>query len=702
METSATFSVLLIHDDVDEANRLVSLLRNANFVVDPHYASGAGELNRKMQERNWELILAQYSAQTIPPKNIVHQIKRLNKDIPVIFIIEEFNFSDAVEALKLGGSDVIPMDEDQYLIQVVERTLSHLKDRRKLRYWQRRFAESEDRFENLILSSQDGIAIVQEGTYVHVNNAYANFFGYLDADTMCLMPVFDTIAAGDQSSFKKYLKPLDEHNAMDTEVLRFNGMRGDESSIPVQATVSQIDFHGEQALQLLIKKDFIQGYSESTTQEIGSAPQQTFEADVGKIRLQEMIEAINNAMRKAANSGEDALLYYLEIDHFDELQREFGIGNTEEGVTQLAHFLDGLLPEKNIFGRIREDGFIIIINSSDREKGVAIASRLVKEVSAQIFKTASASFTCTLSIGITLIGEATVSADEGLDNCLQAVRELQQQESGKSGNGVKLHEPVIDLTVAISDNDIVRIGKQIIKKNLVDLAYQPIISLHGVQDEYYEVLMRIQIDAFADGEVPADFIGRVFKTEIGRELDRLVIGSAIAKLAEKKKTHPHTKLCIHLSQTTIEDEKFVSWLQKKMEDTYLSPTDFVFQMREMDISRHLGKAATTLDRLKNFGAKTGLTHYGLSINPTTIFNRINVDFVKLDGVISDKAQKNKADMESLKELLKELKATQHQVIVPFIESAAIIPTLWQAGVHFLEGHYIQAPAPEMMFDFSQE
>lgn len=699
METSANFSVLLVHDDVDEANRLVSLLRNANFVVDPHYASGAGELNRKMQERHWELILAQYSAQTIPPRNIIHQIKRLNKDIPVIFIVEEFNFSDAVEALKLGGSDVIPMDEDQYLIQVVERTLAHLWDRRKLRYWQRRFAESEDRFENLILSSQDGIAIVQEGTYVHVNSAYANFFGYLDADTMCLMPVFDTIAADDQSNFKKYLKPLDEHNAMDTEVLRFNGVRGDESSIPVQATVSQIDFHGEQALQLLIKKDFIQGYSQTVAPELSGAPQKSVEMDVGKIRLQEMVEAINNAIRKAANSGEDALLYYLEIDHFDELQREFGIGNTEQGVTQLAHFLDGLLPEKNTFGRIREDGFIIIINSNDREKGVAVAERLVKEVSAQIFKTMSASFTCTLSIGITLIGEATVSADEGLSNCLQAVRELQQQ---KSGNGVKLHEPVIDLTMAISETDIIRIGKQIIKKNLVDLAYQPIISLHGVQDEYYEVLMRIQRDAFADAEVPADFVGRVFKTEIGRDLDRLVIGSALEKLAEKKKTHPHTKLCIHLSQTTIEDEKFVSWLQKKMEGSYLAPSDFVFQMREMDISRHLGQAATMLDRLRNFGAKTGLTHYGLSINPTTIFNRINVDFVKLDGVISDKAQKNKGDLDSLKELLKGLKDTKHQVIVPFIESAAIIPTLWQAGVHFLEGHYIQAPAPEMRFDFSQE
>jgi EAL domain-containing protein (putative c-di-GMP-specific phosphodiesterase class I)/GGDEF domain-containing protein len=399
------------------------------------------------------------------------------------------------------------------------------------------------------------------------------------------------------------------------------------------------------------------------------------------------------------------MLFYLQVDHFDNLQKQFGIEVVEEGVAQLAYFIDSLLPEKVSFGRIREEAFALIIASSDTEKGLALANRIVKEVSSHIFNTSSNSFTCTLSIGLTLIGEVTGSADEGLSTCQKAVAELQTPDaSGKSGNGAKLHETVFDLSNGenISDSDIQRIGRQLIKKNLVSVAFQPVVSLHGLEDEFYEVLMRIQPEGFAAGEIPADFIAKVFKTDIGCELDKLVIESALEKLRDKKALAPHTRLFIHLSQATIADEKFIPWLQKTLERFRLAPADLVFQMREMDISRQLGKAANMLERLRNFGAGTGLTHYGLAINPLTIFHKIAVDYVKVDGVLSDKAQKDKNALTNLKGILTELKGEKLKVIVPFIESATIIPTLWQGGVDFLQGHYIQQPTADMNFDFSQE
>src|SRR5690606_17142994 len=113
------------------------------------------------------------------------------KDIPIILIIDAHDPSLIVDGLKMGAADVIPMDEDQHLIQVVERTLHDLEQRRRQRYWKRRFAESENRFESLISSSQDGIAIIQEGTYVLVNGAYADYFGHSSPDEMNLLPVMD-------------------------------------------------------------------------------------------------------------------------------------------------------------------------------------------------------------------------------------------------------------------------------------------------------------------------------------------------------------------------------------------------------------------------------------------------------------------------------------------------------------------------------
>ncbi|MFA5630505.1 MAG: EAL domain-containing protein [Porticoccaceae bacterium] len=702
MEYDGNIATLLIHDDVDEANRLVSLLRNADYLIDPHYAADAVELNKKLQERNWDLLLAQFSAQSVPARNIIHQLRRFNKDIPVIFIIAGFNASEIVEALKMGAADAIPEDEDQYFIQAIARALFNLEQRRKLRYWKRRFSESEDRFENLILSSQDAIAIIKEGTYVLVNDTYAAFFGYDDADSMLLLPVFDTIAESSQGDFKKYLRPLDEQDAWDNESLHFQCLRGDDSAAPVRAVLSQIDFHGEPALQLLVKKHFIAGRDEDASQVAQLTAVR--ETDIGKIRLHEMVESINNTIRRAVKSNEDALLLYIQVDQYEALQTQLGIGRTEEGIAQLAQFLDVRAADRLTFGRIREEAFTLIVAGSDTRQGVALADSLRQAAAAQIFSTAAGSFTCTLSIAVTALGEATTSADETLAACQRAVQELQKPDpSGKVGNAVKLCEQVFDLSAnTAEDEDILRIGRLLIKKDLVSLAFQPLLPLHGLKDEIYEVLMRGDQSMFAEGEIPQDFIARIFRTEIGTELDRLVLEAALKKLVAKKAAAPLTKLCLHLCQATIEDDKFTPWLHKTLATHQVAAADLIFLMREIDIGRNMGKAADMLDKLRKLGAATGITHFGVSINPMTIFNRVSVDYVKVDNLLSEKAQKDKNALLTLKSLLQELKAAQRTVIVPFIESAGVIPTLWQAGVDFLQGHYIQTPMVEMNFDFSQE
>ena len=41
-------------------------------------------------------------------------------------------------------------------------------------------------------------------------------------------------------------------------------------------------------------------------------------------------------------------------------------------------------------------------------------------------------------------------------------------------------------------------------------------------------------------------------------------------------------------------------------------------------------------------------------------------------------------------------------IVPYVDSATMMPTLWQAGVNYIQGHYLQSPSDSMNYDFSAE
>ena len=76
-----------------------------------------------------------------------------------------------------------------------------------------------------------------------------------------------------------------------------------------------------------------------------------------------------------------------------------------------------------------------------------------------------------------------------------------------------------------------------------------------------------------------------------------------------------------------------------------------------------------------------------------------MDFVKIDGSYSQDL--NKAEnQEALKTLLASLHAQAKLTIVPFVESASALATLWQAGVNYIQGYYLQGPSQSMDYDFS--
>ncbi len=698
METDGTLNLLLVHDSVEDANRLVSLLRNANYKIDPHYIGSPGELGSKMQERNWDIALVQYAAETVTAKSVFHQIRRLNKDIPVVLISAGYDSEVIVDGLRLGAADVVPMDEDQHMLQVVSRVLYYLDQRRRLRFWKRRYAESESRCEELINSSQDGIAIIQDGTYIQVNDTYANLFGYLDADGMALLPVLDSIGRKSQAGFKQYLKPLSADDAREQEDVAFEGLLPDGSTFPVQGRIAQIEHQGDPALQLTVERRFLSRLQDSGEPEA--------ELDTGSntgIRLHDMLDRINQAIRMAARTEDTAILHYIRIDRFDVLQRELGIATLEQGVTQLADYIVDFAGPDCQFGRIREDSFVLLDKTNDPDRALTFAEKLAHSVREQVFELDDLTMTCTLSIGLSVISEATSTADGCIERSLKAIHEL--RENGKHpdvGDGARLFEASIDPSAPdLGGDDIERMGRQMLDRHQLDIAFQPIVPLHGEYAELYEVLMRAKPGALPDS-LPDDFVARIFKTEAGKEIDRWIILEAIKALGKKQQTDPNTRLFVNISAATICDNQFIAWLKLALKTAGVTPRDLVFQLREIDVSRHMAKAATMVENLRKIQAGTALTHFGLVINPLDIFHRMTVDFVKMDMLIVEKAQKDEDGVETMMGLINGLKADDQRIVIPFVETASIIPSLWQASVDYIQGHYIQPPAPAMNYEFSEE
>ena len=100
--------------------------------------------------------------------------------------------------------------------------------------------------------------------------------------------------------------------------------------------------------------------------------------------------------------------------------------------------------------------------------------------------------------------------------------------------------------------------------------------------------------------------------------------------------------------------------------------------------------------------RLSVNQFGLALNPFNLLKHLDPEYIKLEGSFTQDMQKGDEAKENAKEMIQNLQAQEKLTIVPLVESAALLSTLWQAGVNYIQGYYLQAPTTEMNYDFSEE
>lgn len=694
MAVDNSLKLLLAHDSFEEANRVVSLLRNANYRAESKHVNKTEVLSKLLENKAWNLIIAQFDGNDVPVKSIFTTIRKLNLDTPVILITEEHDPSKIVEGLRFGAADVIPMDEDQRLLLVIARTLYDLEQRRRLRQSRRLYSDSESRCDRLLGSSIDAIAIVQEGTYLYTNDSYAQLFGYVNSEGMLCMPVIDTLATEEQENLKEYLRPIKADEEIPNKTINFTGMTGDEIPVPIEAKISKVDYQGEPALEFLIAREFLEGQ--------GGTPIETSTNTSSSIGIQrnKVIELINATIRQAAQKHNTSALLYITIDRYISIQSEIGIRKVEELVAQLLEKIDTETKDNHSLNRFTEDSFIMVVPNTSADAGLMLASHLCEAVDSHMFELEDLTFSLTLGIGVSVVNEAVATPECCIDRARTALLDLYAEgNSTDFANGAKLSETGIGPTLA--EDDVEGHARLLLDEKQFELLYQPVIPLHGSQEEFYEVLMQVKPEAL-ENDLPEDFIAKVFKTPTAIEIDHCVILEAIKALTEKLKSAPATRLFINISGHTIADEGFIPWLKTALKASGISPKQIIFQLREIDVARQFHHSVELIKELSKINGDVALSHFGLAIEPMKLLQKLSVNFVKFDSVIIEKAYENEANMAEVENLISLLKSENENIIVPFVERANMIPTLWGCGVHYIQGHFLQPPTRVMNYDFSAE
>ena len=145
-----TIKLLILDTSRNEAEELVNLLRNAGHATQATFIESEEHLLELLNTKSWDLFFASERSTELTAQASLSHIKKLEKDIPVILLAEEYNPDKALQALKTGLRDFVPMNETERLLLVSLRELDSLSQRRARRKAEVSLRDTEKRCQLLL------------------------------------------------------------------------------------------------------------------------------------------------------------------------------------------------------------------------------------------------------------------------------------------------------------------------------------------------------------------------------------------------------------------------------------------------------------------------------------------------------------------------------------------------------------------------
>lgn len=684
---SDTLKILLSSTSRDEAERINKLFRNAGHATQTHRITSIQDLSESLNDQQWDLVLCEQQNTDIDLDETLAELEASGAGTPVILLSPEFNQENILQGLRKGVQDVIAQTQDEHLLCAANREINSLKARRDQHELQRELAEVNDRFKLLMAEAEDAVAYILDGMHIDVNDAYADIFGYQsDPSEMIAIPMIDLCADEDQEKLKLFMRHYNEESE---QQLSFAGVAQDGSRFKGKMRFAPASFDGEACTQVIVKRAESKQHEpvtvDANTDPVTHLYNRYYFVDALSAHLDKMDE-------------EKSSLLYIGINEPTALKKRIGLSGSHavrHGIAELIkeHFDQQLGCTIAHYG---EDSFTVLLDGIGSNQAEEVSAALCQRIEDQIFEVDNMSAQCTCSVGIIDFTKARFnSAYQVMDAAFSVLEEARLMHDLSGGEaGVIVFHPKEDGDIEIGFH----LG-DLIEERRLRMVYQPIIHLHGERLERYDATLRL-LDCEGKEQAIDQLIQSVNQKVGDTELDRWLVTEATESLRNLRATGQDAQITVNLTQNALLDSEFPNWIQQHCLNIRLDPKLITFQVQETIIEHHLNQAIMFFEQIRRLGAKCSVSHFGHTQDSFKVLKRLNVDYVMTDGSFTLALQKDPGNADSLKRTLTQLKEHQVATVVPFVENAATLASLWQMNVHYIQGHYLQAPSETMDYEFA--
>src|ERR1700723_4647498 len=460
--------------------------------------------------------------------------------------------------------------------------------------------------------------------------------------------------------------------------LKVQALLADGSSLALELTLTRADYENEPAVRIAIAA--LQKKDRDLEVQLADAVKN----DATTQFLQQRYVIVAMRERAAQNmKGGVRQIAHLKPDRFIDIQHAIGVVASEDFMAQLAELLRSQLTAKDLCGRFGGNGFLILLERGTARDVETWAENVVKRVNEHTFASEDKTLSATVTVGLGLLSTANPDVGGAITDAVSATRR------GRELGGNQMYvvdKSDTDTRVQAYDKIWVKHIKSALMENRFRLVQQPIASLLGEDKGMFDVLVR-RLDEQGSEVLPAEFIAAAERNDLMKNIDRWVIGASMSFAANRKAAC----IFVRVSKDTLLDKSLLAWLDTQLKSLKIEAKRICIQVTEDLANQYVRQTKDLAENLRKLGFRFALEHFGTGRDPLKLLSDVDMNFIKIDGSLMQGLSTNQIQQQRVKGLVEAAKRKGIETVAERVEDANTMAVLWQLGIEFIQGYFVNAP-----------
>jgi diguanylate cyclase len=392
-------------------------------------------------------------------------------------------------------------------------------------------------------------------------------------------------------------------------------------------------------------------------------------------------ERLERAIAEVRNGGSTAAVFYIDLDHFKDVNDTLGHHIGDELILNVTRRLSQIMREDDLVGRLGGDEFAIIMTCApDNYSLQAIAERILDAICSPFIVSGHA-LNIGASIGIAVIDSSTEDARDILRYADMAL----YRAKNEGRNRACIYDAAMDAD--LTNRKLLEGAlRQAIKNQELHVVYQPIVNPSGKRLLGVEALARWIHPVY--GEVPpARFIPIAEHAGLIVELGESILRRACLD----GRNWPGLTVSVNVSPLQFRRPDFVEVIERILAETTFEPDRLELELTESTLLGNLESAEMSMLRLKGIGVCFALDDFGTGYSSLLYLRRFPFDKLKIDSSFVRSIEKA-ADAAAIVHAVVSLgRGLGMKVTAEGVETADQHLFLRAAGVHSMQGYRFGKP-----------